>query len=146
MAMGKHVSTILNPRAVRALERLGDQMVPRVGRLPSFSELGCIEHVDSVLVYAPPEDSASLRKLLNVLYFAPKFVLRFLIRAMANPDRYPEFLAANFRLIDMGVRGVVLSLYYSGKTGTGYEGQTPHELMGYEITRVPREAVASTAQ
>ncbi|GMV93786.1 MAG: hypothetical protein AMXMBFR82_35640 [Candidatus Hydrogenedentota bacterium] len=139
-------SEFLNRRALRALERMGDLVVPRVGKLPSFTDLGCIEHVDSVLAYAPPEDSASLRTLLNVLYFAPSFVLRFLLRAMANPDRYPEFLAANFRLIDMGVRGVVLSLYYSGKTGTGYTGQTPHELMGYDVTRVPLDTIASATR
>ncbi len=139
-------SEILNPRALRALERLGDLIVPRVGKLPAFSELGCIEYVDSVLSYAPPEDSASLRTLLNVLYFAPSFLLRYLIRAMANPDRYPKFIATNLRLVDMGVRGVVLSLYYSGRTSAEYRGQTPHELMGYEVHRVPREIAASTAQ
>lgn len=139
-------SEILNPRALRALERMGDMVVPRVGKLPSFTELGCIEHVDSVLAYAPPEDRASLRTLLSILDYAPSFVLRLLLRAMVNPDRYPEFLAANFRLIDMGVRGVVLSLYYSGKTGTGYTGQTPHELMGYEVTRMPLEAMASAVR
>jgi hypothetical protein len=140
--MPAYQSRFLNRRALRALERVGDLMVPRLGRLPSFSELGCIEHVDSVLTYAPPEDSASLRVLLNLLAFVPTFLLRILLRAISKPDRYPEFIASKFRLIDMGVRGVVLSLYYSGKTGSGYDGQTPHELMGYEITRVPREVVA----
>lgn len=142
----KYSSEILNPRALRALERLGDLIVPRVGRLPSFTELGCIEHVDSVLTYAPPEDRASLQSLLNVLYYAPSFVLRFLVHTMTTPRHCPQFLATYLRLIDMGVRGVILSLYYSGKTGSDYSGQTPHELMGYEITRIPRDAMASVTQ
>ncbi|MCC6697557.1 MAG: hypothetical protein IT365_18150 [Candidatus Hydrogenedentes bacterium] len=134
-------SQMLDARAVRALERLGDMIVPRLGSLPSFSELGCVEHVDSVLTYAPPEDVTSLKTLLDVLYYVPDFALRFLVRAMARPEKWPEFIAANLRLLDMGIRGVVLSLYYSGKTGATYKGPTPQELMGYEIRRIPREAL-----
>lgn len=134
-------SQILDSLAVRSLERLGDMIVPRLGSLPTFSELGCITHVDSVLTYAPPEDVASLKTLLDVLYYVPDFLLRLLVRAMAKPDKWPAFIATNLRLLDMGVRGVVLSLYYSGKTGAMYEGPTPHELMGYEIRRIPQEAL-----
>ncbi|MCC6488784.1 MAG: hypothetical protein IT364_14895 [Candidatus Hydrogenedentes bacterium] len=134
-------SQILGPRAVRALERLGDIIVPRVGSLPAFSELGCVEHVDSVLAYAPREDVASLKNLLDILYFVPDSLLKLLICAMAKPEKWPAFVATNLRLLDMGVRGVVLSLYYSGRTGATYEGPTPHELMGYEIRRIPRDAL-----
>ena len=137
--MSEPHSQFLDQRAVRSLERLGDLIVPRVGSLPAFSELGCVEHVDSVLTYAPREDIASLKTLLDVLYYAPDFVLRLLVRMMAKPDKWPAFIATNLRLLDMGVRGIVLSLYYSGKTGAAYKGPTPHELMGYEICRIPRE-------
>ena len=139
--MAKTHSQILDPRALRALERLGDIIVPRVGGLPAFSELGCIEHVDSVLTYAPREDVASLKTLLDVLYFLPDFLLRLLVRAMTKPGKWPEFIATDLRLLDMGIRGVVLSLYYSGKTGSAYAGPTPHELMGYEVCRIPQEAL-----
>lgn len=142
--MSKPHSQILDPRAVRALERLGDLIVPRAGSLPAFSELGCVEHVDSVLVYAPREDVASLKAVLVGLYYAPDLLLKLLVRAMANPGKWPALAATNLRLLDMGVRGVVLSLYYSGKTGAAYQGAMPHELLGYEIHRIHREAIAKS--
>lgn len=50
------MSTILNNRAIRAMERIGDIMIPKNGDFPSFSETGSIEHIDDLVAYAPEED------------------------------------------------------------------------------------------
>ncbi|GMW02894.1 MAG: hypothetical protein AMXMBFR84_40300 [Candidatus Hydrogenedentota bacterium] len=132
------VSQFLDEKAIRGLERLGDIILPREGRLPSFSEVGCVEHVDDVLAYAPPEDAASLNTVLGVLSFVPTFGLRGVVWCMHRADNWPGPLGSTLRLLNMGVRGVVLSLYYSGKTGARYTGPDTCELIGFALNRVPR--------
>lgn len=134
-------SSIFSPRELRALERLGDIMMPRHEDFPSFSEVGCIEHIDSIVQYAPPDDIASLRVLLRVLSFAPTALLRALLRATHNPGSFPGPLETLLRLLNFAFRGILCTLYYSGKTGAGYTGPTPLEQIGFSLNRVPREGV-----
>ena len=38
------------------------------------------------------------------------------------------------RLLDMGIRSVIVTLYFSGKTAPGFTGKSPLQLTGYETT------------
>ena len=134
-------SAIFSPRELRTLERLGDIMLPRHGETPSFSEVGCIEHIDSIAQYAPADDIASLRVVLRLLSFAPNVALRALLRATHNPVSFPEPLESLLRLLNFAFRGLLCTLYYSGKTGAQYTGPTPLERLGFSLNRVPREGV-----
>ena len=134
MATSDHMS----PAALRCIVRLGDILLPRTDELPSFSELGCIDRVDDIVAYAPPGDIKDLNMLLAVLSVAPTGVLRFLTRAMMNPDGWPGPIATLLRMLDVGLRGVIFGLYYSGKKGSAYEGKTPLEIIDFELCRVPR--------
>ena len=138
------VSRILGPAEVNAFNRIGDLMLPRNGDLPSFSELGCVEHIDDVIAHAPPEDIKDLAAVLRVLNLCPTFMLKLLLKLITVADRFPAPLAALLRLLDMGLRSVCVTLYYSGKSGSGYTGKTPLELMGYELNCIrPGETRAS---
>jgi len=134
-------STIFSPRELRTLERLGDILLPSHGDKPSFSEVGCIEHIDSIAQYAPKDDIASLRVLLRVLSFAPGILLRALLRATHNPSAFPGPLESLLRLLNFAFRGLLCTLYYSGKTGAAYTGPSPLEQIGFALNRVPREGV-----
>ncbi len=144
--MAASISRVLSSRACRTLERIGDLMVPAVEGFPSFSELGCIEQVDTIIVNAPPDDAKSLNLLLTLLSFAPTGVLRFLVRNMAHPDGWPDAIATVFRLMDMGIRGVIMGLYYSGARGKDFRGKTPEEVMEFELNRVPRTSLSRAAK
>ena len=135
------ISTIFSPRELRTLERLGDIMLPRHGDTPSFSEVGCIEHIDSIAQYAPKDDIASLCMLLRVLSFAPNFLLRALLRATHNPAGFPAPIETLLRLLNFAFRGLLCTLYYSGKTGAAYSGPTPLEQIGFALNRMPRDGV-----
>ncbi|MFA6241106.1 MAG: hypothetical protein WC655_09265 [Candidatus Hydrogenedentales bacterium] len=141
--MSNHYSRILGPKACRTLERVAELIVPAVDDFPSFTQLGCVEHVDDVIGSAPPKDAADLNLFLTVLYFAPTSVLRFVVRNMENADSWFEPAATTFRLLDLGLRGLVLSLYYSGKHGANYKGKTPAEVIGFSLNRVPRQTVST---
>jgi len=126
----------LSRKALAAFNRIGDIMLPRHGDYPSFSELGCIQHVDDVVLYAPEDDVHELGTFLTVLYFCPDSILRFVVWLTQNAGRFPRPLAAFFRLLDMGLRSVVITLYYAGKASDEYTGKTPIELIGYRVNPV----------
>lgn len=118
---------------LRALERIGDIYLPAYEELPAFSESGCIENIDVLLDEIHPEDLFALSVLLYVIRFAPLFLLNTLVQKMNHHDQYPELFAAPLRLLSLALKGVVMSLYYSGATGNNYKGRKPFEVMGYEL-------------
>jgi len=125
--------------ALDALSRFGDIMLPSHEPFPSFSELGCLEHIDSIVDYAPADDIRQLNQLLGVLNWLPDGGLRRVFRWCETPEGWPEMIARNFRLLNFALRSILCTLYYSGKAGTGYEGPTPLDLIGFEICRIPKE-------
>ncbi|PIQ26610.1 hypothetical protein COW36_01390 [bacterium (Candidatus Blackallbacteria) CG17_big_fil_post_rev_8_21_14_2_50_48_46] len=131
------MSQYLNKTQLKGLVRLGRLMLPHSGEFPSFQELGCIEHIDEIAAYIPETDLADLKMLLTLLALMPTPGLKGLIRMMQSPDAWPESVASTLRQMDTGLRGIIMSLYYSGRKGSRYSGQTPLELMGVEIVRVP---------
>ena len=69
-------SAYFSPRALKALNRLGDILVPGDDELPSFSEYGGLQHIDKMVSYAPIDDINDLnmamlitlgRKLIGVI-------------------------------------------------------------------------------
>ena len=120
----------------RVLNRIGDIMLPAHDGYPSFSELGCVVHVNDLAGYGPPEDIKALSLLLKILWIKPRFALRMFVWMIEHPDGFPEFMAVTLRQLQIGVRGLVVSLYFSGKKGPDYAGKTPTELMGFELNRV----------
>jgi hypothetical protein len=126
------MSKILSDRAVRGLVKLGDAFVSGDGEYPSFSQLGCIEYLDSVIQYLPRQDLRDMSILLVAMSFMPQFVLRGFLRMIEITQHLPGFLGYLPRAIKIGVKGLVTMLYYSGYKGRHYKGKTPLELMGYQ--------------
>lgn len=133
------ISAYLNRRQLKAIERLGDLMLPGDREFPSFSQLGCIHAIDEIMAWMPEVDLADVKLLLGVLAAMPDAGIRALIQLMSKPDPWPEAVASTLRQIDTGMRGIIMSLYYSGRKGPDYQGKTPLEVMGVEIVRVPLE-------
>jgi hypothetical protein len=115
----------LSPRQLGALDRVGDCLVPGDEDLPSFSRTCCVEHVDRILDYLPPEDRKDLGRVLHVLAFTPPFAIRWLLAFLETDPRLPDPVAAPLRHLRSGLRGLVFSLYYSGETGLHCTGKSP---------------------
>lgn len=130
-------SDYFNKIQLASLQRIGDLYAPGNGCLPRFSDTGCIEHVDDVLESVEPDDVQLLGVLLFVLRFVPLFMISWLVTAMNNHHRYPELIAGLLRLISLGLKGVIMSLYYSGLQGAGQASnnrtQGVHDAMGYSL-------------
>lgn len=133
----ENMSKILSNREISSIVRIGDLMIPAYEEFPSFSQLGCVEHIDSVLGYAPEDDIKDLKLLLKSLSLLPDKAISGLVKIIAENKSFPEKIAGTLRLMDTGLRGIVFTLYYSGKTGKNYQGKTPLEIIDYSIIRIP---------
>jgi hypothetical protein len=121
MSASKH----LGARQLAAVETIGDRMIEGDAELPGFSASGCVSEIDRILDYMPAQDLADLKLLLTLLSFLPAPVvgafLGFLERGGASDGAVWGIL----RLIRIGLRGLIMTLYY------GSSGVT--EKIGYRV-------------
>ncbi len=127
------MSAILSPRQISALVRIGDILIPAGEGFPSFSETGAIAHVDALLEVTPSEDVGGLKILLSVLSFLPDFMVAGFLGLVRKADALPDFLAAPLRNIEIGLKGLVMSLYYSNRVRPEYRGPKVHEVIDYAL-------------
>ncbi|MDX1695028.1 MAG: hypothetical protein R3208_14780 [Ketobacteraceae bacterium] len=118
---------------LEAIEKLGDIIVPANGAFPSFSDTGCIEHIDTVMAPAHEEDLKALGMLLLVLRYTPRLCIRWLLELMNRAEAMPRWLAPPFRLLNISLKGIVFSLYYSNLTRDSYLGPRPFDAIDYEL-------------
>ncbi|MCP5163103.1 MAG: hypothetical protein H6999_05410 [Hahellaceae bacterium] len=126
-------SVFLSRRALAGLQRLGDMMIPGGYGLPSFSQTGCIAHVDIVLEASHPADVRDLSWLLVVISLASAVVLRTLLNWLDKSESVPAPLASVLRLLNVGLKGVVYSLYYADLQGDFVQAPSVHEALGYQV-------------
>jgi hypothetical protein len=106
--MSKH----LNERQIHAIDKVGDCMIPGDGELPRFSTTCCSSQVDRILDFMPDQDLSDLKMLLGILAFFPGFLLALLFRMLEASPAIPGPIGALFRQIRLGMRGLIMSLYY----------------------------------
>lgn len=116
--MSKH----LNPKQLRAILKVGDVMVPGDSELPRFSSTGCVSQVDRILDHMPETDLGDLKMLLGILAFFPGFALAFLFRMLEASPAVPGPLGSILRQIRIGMRGLIMSLYYGDPNVLGKLG------------------------
>jgi len=129
------VSKFLNKSQIRALEKVGDIIVPESETFPCFSKVGCIEHIDNILEYTPETELNDLKLLLTVLDKMPIKAVESILNLTYKADLFPKILASNLRLVSIALRGIIFTLYYSGRVGSNYQGVKPLEIIGFEINR-----------
>jgi aldehyde dehydrogenase (NAD+) len=125
-------SKYFNQPQLLGLQKAGDVILPGTDLSPSFSDTGCIDHVDRLAAYLSDEDLGGLRLLLRLLHRTPKWSIRLLMTACSANARFPGFLGAALRTIDLGLRGIITSLYYSNLTGAGYQGKKVFNVVGWD--------------
>jgi hypothetical protein len=133
--MSHHRTTLLSPRQVRGLNKVGDAFIPGDSDLPPFSATGCALHADRILEYLDERDKNDLLTALTVFSFLPISALAFFHRFLdRHYRRFPGGLGELLRQARIGLKGLVVSLYYSGQTAPGYTGPNPMEVIGYKVS------------
>ena len=129
-------SKYLSNSAIKGLTRIGDILIPGDDEFPSFSAYMCMDHIDDLVSYAPADDIKDLGMVLGILSHMPTSILMWLVNTMANAHRNNGPLGSLFRQLNMGIRGIVFSLYYSEKPGKHYQGKNPTEMIGFTLNKV----------
>ncbi len=129
-------SKILSKSAAKGLTRIGDILIPGDDKFPSFSAYMCMEHIDDLISYAPEDDINDLGMVLSILSVSPKSMLVWLVKKMAKAHKNHGPAGTLLRQLNMGIRGIVFSLYYSEKPGANYTGKNPDEMIGFTLNKV----------
>ncbi|MEZ5504815.1 MAG: hypothetical protein R3F47_14705 [Gammaproteobacteria bacterium] len=130
-------STLFSVRQLNGLQKLGDVMLPANGEFPAFSATGCIERIDDLMGTAHPDDVRDFGLLLLVFHYLPPFVIDWIVRLADSADRWPAFIAPLLRQLNIGIKGVVLSLYYSGYQRTTSRAKNPLHAIDYQVHCAP---------
>ncbi|HPU14072.1 MAG TPA: hypothetical protein PLQ19_09795 [Aeromicrobium sp.] len=119
----------LTPTQARGLDRLGDILIPGDEDLPSFSQANLTGDMSRMLPYMNEADRSSLLLLMTACAFLPTFAIRALVALAAGWRRAPEPVAGVLRMANIGIKGVVHSLYWSDLHHGGI-----HPAIGYNAT------------
>ncbi|MCG8673182.1 MAG: hypothetical protein MI867_27590 [Pseudomonadales bacterium] len=138
--MAEYHSNYFNSIQLTSLQRIGNLYMPGNGNMPSFSETACLEHVDVVLDEIDPGDRSLLGLLLLALRWVPLFLIEILLKQMDQHHRYPELLAGPLRLMSLALKGISMSLYYSGMQGAQSQGASVFSVMDYSLHCEPDSA------
>jgi hypothetical protein len=119
--MSKHLSQ----RQINGLEKMGNVLVPGDSELTSFGASGCSSEVDRILDYMPGSDLKDLKMLLTLMSFFPMFLVSWFLGFLEKSPRMPDWIGGPLRFVRLGIRGLVLTLYYSHPQA--------HKVLGYQV-------------
>lgn len=130
-------SRFYSAKQLQTLNRLGDVMIPSSADFPSFSQVGCVVHIDEVMAAANEQDTKDFGTLLTVMQYLPTFMLAGIVKLGLAANKAPSVIAPTLRQLDIALRGVVYTLYYANQTGLGYQGKTVYDAIDYQVTCRP---------
>ncbi len=104
--------------------------------MPSFSQFGGTEAIDTVIAYLPAEDVTLLNIVLTIFSVMPTAFLRWIVNEMENALDKTGEISALFRQLNLGLRGIIFSCYYSGVGAAKFKGNNPLDVIGYQLNRV----------
>mgnify|MGYP001340921038 CR=1 FL=1 len=114
-------SLYLGERAEKGLIKLGTVIIPGDKDLPSFSQLEQLQEIDIMLKELPKDDREGLIILLSILSLLPKFIIKVLLLIIEKGATVNGPIGSPFRLLNMGLKGPVFTLYYSNNSEQNQE-------------------------
>ena len=115
-------SKYLTPTQEKGLLRVGDAVIPGNGEFPRFSKTDFFHQIDRMLDYMPKGDRDGVVLLFGIFRFLPLFVLRGILRLTDWNRFFPGPIGGALRMIALGMKGMIFTLYYSGledRSGAG---------------------------
>lgn len=118
--MSKH----LNSLQIKGIDKMGDRMLPGDGEFASFSSSGCSSEVDRILDHMPAKDLGDLKMLLALMGLLPSFIIGMFLGFLERTPAWGGW-AAPLRFVRIGIRGLIMTLYYSHPQA--------HKVLGYQV-------------
>lgn len=132
------MANFFSTRATKGLLKVGEIYCPKNGDFPSFSEAAGTPYLNSLAANVPEDDFSSLNLVLAIFSFLPKGILNWIIEACTNAQNNPSdgIIPSTLRQLNIGLRGLCYSIYYSEFTNPNYKGKKPLEVIDYQLNRV----------
>jgi hypothetical protein len=132
------MANFFSTRATKGLLKVGEIYCPKNGDFPSFSEAAGTPYLNNLAANVPEDDFSSLNLVLTIFSFLPKGILNWIIEACTNAQNNPSdgIIPSTLRQLNIGLRGLCYSIYYSEFTNPNYKGKKPLEVIDYQINRV----------
>lgn len=124
----------LDHRVFEGLCKTGDVLIPGDQEFPRFSQTNFITQIDRMMNYMTDEDREGFLMLMKVMRLLPKSAIKLLFWLCDHQAVMPSFLGAVFRMIDLGVKGVIFTLYYSNIDDAKGDGSKIFKNMHYHAT------------
>ncbi len=140
------ISRYFTPRQLIGLEKTGDVILPGTDRSPAFSQTGCITAVDRMAAHLNPGDLAGLAMVLTVFRWSPQWLIRGVLGLCTRSARFPGFLGAGLRTLEIGIKGAVMSLYYSNLRGPNPTGTPVFDAIGWDARIAAPDALTPTPE
>lgn len=99
--------------SLKGLERAGNVIIPGGEGLPSFSQTDFLRHLPRISNYMNEDDREGFKLLTTLMFFMPSPLIRLMMWFTTLHSYFPGPLAAILRQINVGVKGVLFTLYYS---------------------------------
>jgi hypothetical protein len=129
-------SQLLSTRQFEGLLKAGDILIPGDDALPSFSASGCAGEIDRMLPYMSESDRRGLTALLGIIRFLPRILVRWILALTEKHRSFPDAVGGPLRMINIGVKGAVMTLYYSDVG----EGTSIYASIGWDAKIVERQS------
>lgn len=119
-------SKYLSAGQIQGVEKIGNVMFPGGEGFPSFIEIHCARHLDRILDYMPQQDLKDLGMLLSLMAILPAGMVRGFVCLLEMLSGFPGPVGGLVRTIRIGLRGLIMSLYYGDPA--------IQELVGYDVS------------
>jgi hypothetical protein len=132
------MANFFSTRATKGLLKVGDIYCPKNGEFPSFTEAAGTTYLTNLVANVPPDDFSSLSLVLAIFSFLPNGILHWIINACTNAQNNPSdgILSSTLRQLNIGLRGLCYSIYYSEFTNPNFTAKKPLEVIDYKLNRV----------
>lgn len=132
--MGNFFST----RSTKGLLKVGEIYCPENSEFPSFKKAAGTTYLNNLVANVPEDDFASLNLVLAIFSFLPNFLVTWIINACtkAQYSSSDGVISSNLRQLNIGLRGLCYSIYYSEFTHPDYSGKKPLDIIDYHVNRV----------
>lgn len=132
------MANFFSTRATKGLLKVGDIYCPKNGEFPSFKEAAGTAYLNNLAVNVPADDFSSLSMVLAIFSFLPGGILKWIITMCTNAQKDPSdgMLPSLLRQLNIGLRGLCYSIYYSEFTNPNYTGKKPLDVLEYKLNRV----------
>ena len=111
------MANFFSTRATKGLLKVGEIYCPKNGEFPSFTETAGTAYLNNLVSNVPEDDFNSLST-----------------KSQDNPS--DGIIPSTLRQLNIGLRGLCYSIYYSEFTNPNYKGKKPLEIIDFKLNRI----------